>query len=878
MAAPPVPLLRSFAPLTVLVLSTFVTLFAYRIAADSNRSRIETEFYRRSDIRHTLTREVLNYYDAGLFGLRNRFLADQIPTRAEFDHITTEIIARYPGIATLEWAPIVPGPERAAFEDQMTAELGRPVHITRTEGGTRLVPIEQKDRYAPVRYVSPSAGKEVVFGFDITTGLIANAVERARAERTMIVSPAVKLIEKPDLNRIGLVWIWPIFRGAGPSPPLAGYVLGVFRLSDMLNESLRHNAASLIDALYLDPAEADPARRAFYYQPGDAKAAVANWPTEAEFRSSAFLREQPIPIGGRTWQVLYRPRPGWMEETGGDLSLWLLAVGLVGSTALTGWVFQVTRRAALVEQLVQDRTREVIESRRELAGFVHALPGMAFRGRYDDKFTLFYVSEGSTALTGYAPEDFLAGRIHLRDLVHPDDLVRVRNATRAAVNASRPLEVEYRIRTREAGEKWVLSRGRGRHAETEAESFNYFEGLVIDITAQKRTEQERLGLERKLLESQKLESLGLLAGGVAHDFNNLLTGILGNANLARLTLPSGSSVHSHLHAIETASLRAAELCRQMLAYAGKGRFVVEPVDLSGLAEGLVPLLKISVGHRAELRLKLTPKLPPVMADATQLRQIVMNLVLNAADATSGRTGTITITSGVVHADLAFLARCSAGADCAPGDYVFLEVRDNGVGMTPEVRAKIFDPFFTTKFAGRGLGLAAALGIVRSHQGALQVESTPGEGSSFRLLLPPAATPDAKPAAPCAPAPSDWRRTGVALLIDDEEPVRQVGAEILASFGLTPRIAADGETGLAIFRENPAAIDVVLLDLVMPGLNGEQTLEQLRAMRREVRVLLVSGFTEGELLRRFGPERGRLAFLSKPFTREALADKLRELLG
>ncbi len=857
-------------------MGALLSVFAYRIASDSDRRRVETEFYRRADIRHTLTREVLNYYDAGLFGMRNLFLADRLPTREEFARLTQEIIARYPGIATLEWAPVLAHGDRAAFERQLTTELGLPVQVMKTEGGTRLVRASDKPSYAAVSYVAPSAGKEVVFGFDITTGQIAEAVARAGRERTMIVSPAVKLIEKPDLNRLGLVWIWPIFRGEGPPPPLVGYVLGIFRLTEMLDESIRRHPATMLDVLYLDPAETDPARRRFYYQPGSPLRADAPWPTEAEFRASGLIREQPIPLGGRTWQVLYRPRRDWIAEIDSELPEWLLVVGLLCSGAMAGWVFQVTRRAAVVERVVRDRTKEVIESRRELAGFLHALPGMAFRGRYDDKFGLFYVSEGSSALTGYPPEDFLAGRVHLRDLIHPDDLGSVRAATRNAVMDGVPLELEYRLHTRDGHEKWVLSRGRGRRAEDEP--FSFFEGLAIDITAQKLAERERLGLERKLLESQKLESLGLLAGGVAHDFNNLLTGILGNANLARLTLPGNASVHSHLQAIETASLRAAELCRQMLAYAGKGRFVVEPIDLSALADGLVPLLKISVGHRAELRLELGSGLPAVMADATQLRQIVMNLVLNAADATSGKPGTITISSGTVHADAALLAGCAAGADCAPDDYVFLEVRDDGVGMTPAVCAKIFDPFFTTKFAGRGLGLAAALGIVRSHRGALQVESTPGVGSTFRLLLPPSVGADARLAAPSASASANWHRTGTALLIDDEQPVREVGAAILASFGLTPRTAADGEAGLAIFRENPAAIDVVVLDLVMPGINGEQTLEALRQVRADVRVLLVSGYAEGELLRRFGPERGRLAFLSKPFTREALADKLRELLG
>ena len=258
-------------------------------------------------------------------------------------------------------------------------------------------------------------------------------------------------------------------------------------------------------------------------------------------------------------------------------------------------------------------------------------------------------------------------------------------------------------------------------------------------------------------------------------------------------------------------------------------------------------------------------------------QIVMNLVINAADAVGDRDGEITIVTGAMHADPTLLARCVSGADRQPGDYVFLEVRDNGTGMTPEVRAKIFNPFFTTKFAGRGLGLAATLGIVRSHDGALQVESAPGQGSSFRLLLPPAKSPDALPAAPCEAAPTNWQHPGHALVIDDEEPVRAVATQLLGHIGLTARAAADGRTGLALFRENPGQFDVVLLDLMMPGFSGEETLAALRAVRRDVRVLLVSGYSEGDLLRRLGREHGKLSFLAKPFTRDALADKLRALL-
>jgi CheY-like chemotaxis protein len=315
----------------------------------------------------------------------------------------------------------------------------------------------------------------------------------------------------------------------------------------------------------------------------------------------------------------------------------------------------------------------------------------------------------------------------------------------------------------------------------------------------------------------------------------------------------------------------------MLAYAGKGRFVVESLDLTLLIEGLLPLLNTSIALRAELRLVVARDLPAVMADATQLRQIVMNLVLNAADAIGDRHGLITITTGLMRADAAYLAAGVAGRDLRPGEYVFLEVGDNGTGMTAEVMARIFDPFFTTKFAGRGLGLAATLGIVRGHYGALHVESETGRGSRFRLLLPPTRERGAMPTA-LTPAEASWHRAGQVLIIDDDEAVRLVTAEMLKTLGLTPRACADGPAGLAAFRENPALYDLVLLDLLMPAMSGEETLAVLRAIRPDVRVLLISGYSEGDLLRRLHNDASPLAFLAKPFLREALVEKLRAMLG
>src|SRR5882724_5046834 len=265
----------------------------------------------------------------------------------------------------------------------------------------------------------------------------------------------------------------------------------------------------------------------------------------------------------------------------------------------------------------------------------------------------------------------------------------------------------------------------------------YLAGFARDVTERVAADRHRGLLESKLLDAQKLESLGILAGGIAHDFNNLLTGILGNVSLMRLELPSTSALTEHVDQIEAVTIRAADLCRQLLAYSGKGRFVVRPLDVSELVRQTAPLLQLSMGKNATLRLDLGENLPAVDADATQMRQVTMNLVVNAAEALGERAGVVGIATGVLHAEGDYLRTTFLAPELAEGQYVFVEVSDNGCGMGPATQAKVFDPFFSTKFTGRGLGLSAVLGIVRGHKGAIKVYSAPGRGSTFKVLFPAA---------------------------------------------------------------------------------------------------------------------------------------------
>jgi len=399
--------------------------------------------------------------------------------------------------------------------------------------------------------------------------------------------------------------------------------------------------------------------------------------------------------------------------------------------------------------------------------------------------------------------------------------------------------------------------------------------VLRDITERKRAEDEHRSLERKLLETQKLESLGVLAGGVAHDFNNLIAAILGNAGLALCDLPPDSPARESLRQIESASRRAAELTQQMLAYAGKGLFMMQRLDLNLLVEDMSYLVKASMVKTASIDYRLAPDLPAVEADATLIRQLVMNLIANAAEAIGDQNGSILVSSGVRYADAQYLATTHLAPNIPIGYYVYLEVSDTGSGMDAATLPKIFDPFFTTKFTGRGLGLAAVLGIVRSHAGAVKVVSTPGDGTTFTILLPCAAA--AEPLTFVRPAPAAWCVGSTVLVIDDEELVRVMVVQLLERLGFAVLVAGDGQAGVEVFRTHADVIDCTLLDMTMPQLNGEQTFRALRLIKSDARVILMSGYDEQELSARFAGQ-GLAGFLHKPFSPTDLRDKLQQALN
>jgi len=398
-------------------------------------------------------------------------------------------------------------------------------------------------------------------------------------------------------------------------------------------------------------------------------------------------------------------------------------------------------------------------------------------------------------------------------------------------------------------------------------------GLSIDINDRMVAAREKEKIEQKLREVQQLESLGVLAGGVAHDFNNLLTAIMGNTGLARLGLPPASPLAGNLDQIDQASQLAAGLCQQLLAYAGRSRLEPQPVDLNVLVQETTNLLRLSVGHHAQLRLQLAPDLPGIMADPAQIRQVMLNLVRNAAEAIGRRDGVIGVSTRLQALSAGWLAESNTGQQLPPANYVCLEVTDNGPGLDRAAQSRVFDPFFSTKGRGRGLGLAAALGIMRSHQGALRLLSEPGQGATFILAFPSNGRPAPQPAAPPAPAARNWRGSGTVLIVDDEETVRSTAAQMIAFFGFTVKQAESGPLAVEFLRQRGACVDLVLLDLTMPGMDGYATFTALRQLQPEQRIVVFSGYSAQDAQQRFAG-RNLNGFLQKPFTPDSLREALR----
>jgi PAS domain S-box-containing protein len=503
----------------------------------------------------------------------------------------------------------------------------------------------------------------------------------------------------------------------------------------------------------------------------------------------------------------------------------------------------------------------LLASEEKFSRAFHASPDAINLTRLDDG-TYLDVSQGFERLTGWKPEEVIGrSALDLNLWVDPRDRQRVVELMRDQGEYT-GLEIQFR---RKDGS---LLTGLMSGKAMEVDGIPCLLSVTRDITDRKATEQA-------LRQSQKLESLGILAGGIAHDFNNLLTVVLGNLNLAQMHLPEDAPAQPYLANMEATVLRATELTKQMLAYSGRGHFLVKPQDLNEAVREVTHLLEVSISKKIWLRFDLEPGLPAIHADAAQIQQVVMNLVTNASDAIGDMEGIIHLTTSMADLDQKALQATYRGDSLAPGRYVLLEVADTGIGMSQEVMARIFDPFFTTKATGRGLGLSAMLGILRGHGAGLRIASEVGRGTSFGLCFPAS---DEQPIRPVAPpeAASFHPLRGRVLLVDDEDLILQTIGSALMALGLDVLTARDGLEALERFREARPRPDLVLMDLTMPRMDGREAFLAMHGLDPSIPVVLSSGFTESDSAWTLsGPEPA--AFMQKPYQIRELRRLLQSVL-
>jgi hemerythrin-like metal-binding protein/PAS domain S-box-containing protein len=520
-----------------------------------------------------------------------------------------------------------------------------------------------------------------------------------------------------------------------------------------------------------------------------------------------------------------------------------------------------------MEAQMSVRTAELQESEARLQGFIrHASAAIAFKG-LDGRLML--ANRRAEALAGLCQAATPGG--NLLEAFPPEVAERARQHDKQIIASKEETQTEEEI---------PLPDGTLRNFLVQKfpllDTFGRCWGIGViatDITERKQAEEAHL-------QHQKLESIGLLAGGIAHDFNNLLCVLSGNLELTQMELGPETPVLDHIKAMEEVVARASYLVAQILAYAGKGQFQVQTLDLNHEVEGMTRLLRSALNRHGVLDWEPSPDLPAMVGDQAQIHQVIMNLVLNASDAIRPRGGTITIRTGLETLSQATIDRHFQQQAVRPGLHLALEISDDGTGMSPEVLERIFDPFFTTKFTGRGLGLSAVQGILRSHHGGILVDSREGAGTTFKLLFPAMAAP--KPAA-IQEAPirevrfGEYHGAGTVLVVDDEDALRAMAGGILCRLGFNVLEARDGLEALQAFEAHRDQIRLVLLDLVMPKMDGEAAFRELRRAGARMPIILSSGYGPEEALQRFSGK-GLAGFLQKPYRLQALVDLVREALG
>lgn len=828
------------------VMGLALTFVVVHVVARLERDRTAAEFRRGADERAASIRHHMEEVFQALQTVRGLYYASNEVEPGEFHEFVTPLVERTGSLRAMLWAP-------------------------------------RKGEAFPVTYSESSGDRAHPVGLDLgANGAYRQAIEQASDSGQAVCTARVRANDKGEHDVLIFLPVYARPTQTAPATParrrerLTGLLAAVVSPRGVLWESVKPLAVAGL-RLRLYDLSAPPGERFLHglartqEDPEEAK--------ETPVADAGLNDRRELSVGGRRWQLDVTPTEAFIRDHRSVAGWIVAACGVYITGLVAAYILVLLGQARRIRTEVEART---VELRREIANREKVEQALNLQKAQAQQY--LDVAGVILVLLDHS------GRVVLINRMGCDVLGR---------SEGEILGVDWFEAFVPAGDREALRADFARRVAAQTDAANPFEYAVLDFAGRRRTISwrhvlvrddqgnvvgtlssgsdvtERRQMEAQILHAQKLESLGILAGGIAHDFNNILTAVLGHADLALRELAPVSPARGNLHEIATAARRAADLCRQLLAYSGKGRFVVEPIDLSALIGEMTHLIEVSISKKVSLRRHFAPNLPAVDGDATQLRQIVMNLITNASEAIGEAGGEILVTTDSMVCDEAYLQSAQITDRLPAGRYVTIEVSDDGCGMDAGLLERIFDPFFSTKFAGRGLGLAAVLGIVRGHKGGVKVYSEPGQGTTFKVFLPASVSQPRPPESP-RDADAQWRGQGTVLIVDDEECVRTLGREMLTRMGFSVLLAEDGRGGLEVFARERERIVCVVLDLTMPKMDGEEAFRLLRAACPDVRVILCSGYNEQDVTQRF-VGKGLAGFIQKPFEYATLAARLREAL-